>query len=212
MTAVRPFLEKDLEKRGASLLFWYTWPQQNIWGRGDPVRSLADLKGRRIRGTTPEEADMVRSLGATPVTLTTEEVPTAMQRGLMDGLISAAFNVLGARWYEFIRWAYVAEIRLSPSYIVVNDQALAALSPEVRKALEDTAAEFQARMVKEVIQQEAAARKTLSEEHGIRFYTASQEDVRAMEGLMSGYWDDWARKAGPDVAEALKAVRQVTGR
>ena len=64
MTVLEPYAQKEMEKFGASILFWYTWPQQNIWGRGTPLATIADFKGRKIRATSPEQTEMLRRFGA----------------------------------------------------------------------------------------------------------------------------------------------------
>ena len=50
-----------------------------------PVKSLADLKGLKIRTTSSIEADTLRGLGAVPVGITTVEGVEAAARGTIDG-------------------------------------------------------------------------------------------------------------------------------
>src|SRR6478735_6809614 len=52
-----------------------------------PVRSLADLKGMRIRAPT-ELLAVLRELGADPVNMPMGEVYSAMARGVIDGVIA----------------------------------------------------------------------------------------------------------------------------
>jgi len=82
-------------KAGVKNLFYHTWPAQNIFGSGKPIRTIEDFKGRKIRSTDGKQAEMLKQLGASSVSLTTAEVPVAMERGVAEGFITAGFNVVG---------------------------------------------------------------------------------------------------------------------
>ena len=198
---------------GAEILTWYTWPEQNFFGRGKPITTLDDFKGRKIRTTSPEQSEMIKRLGAIPVSLTAPEVPSAAQRGIMDGVMTAGFNLLFSKWYEFTEWAYLPDIHIGgPSYILVNKSALAALSPDVRKGLQDAAQAFQAKMLKEIPAREQADLKTLEQQHKIKLYKANPADVAKLRKMMEPYWDEWAKQGGPKTIEAVAMVRKTLRR
>ena len=213
MPVLTPYVERELERFGATILHWYTWPPQNVWGRGAPIRSVADFKGRRIRGTSPEQTEMLRRMGASPVTFTTAELPAAAHRGVMDGWLTAGFNVLGAKWYEFTQWAYAPDIHIGgPSYILVNRKALAALPANLRETLQAVAREHQARMLQEIPAREAADRKTLETEHKITIHRPSEADVAEALRIMEPYWESWAKERGTEAVEALGKIRRLLDR
>ncbi len=94
---IEKYSAKEFKKAGVKTLFHFSWPAQNLYGAGQPIRNLEDFKGRKLRTTDAKQAEMMRRLGASTVTLTTAEVPVAMERGLMEGMTTAAFNVMGAK-------------------------------------------------------------------------------------------------------------------
>ena len=129
MVVLEPLVREDFARFGDDILYWYTWPEQNVYGKGKPITTLEDFKGRKIRTTSPEQSELMKRLGAVPVALTGPEVPSAAQRGIMEGVITAGFNLLGWKWYEFCEWGYLPDVHIGgPSYIIVNKAALAALS------------------------------------------------------------------------------------
>jgi TRAP-type transport system periplasmic protein len=213
MPILEPYIREDFARYGAEILTWYTWPEQNFFGRGKPITTFDDFKGRKIRTTSPEQSELLKRLGAIPVSLTAPEVPSAAQRGIMEAVMTAGFNLLFSKWYEFTEWAYLPNIHIGgPSYILVNKGALAALSPEARKGLQDAAQAFQARMLKEIPAREQADLKTLEVEHKVKLYPANPADVAKMRKLMEGYWDEWAKQGGPKTVEAVAQVRKALGR
>ncbi|MEK7838131.1 MAG: TRAP transporter substrate-binding protein DctP, partial [candidate division NC10 bacterium] len=213
MSVFEPYVVQELEKFGATILYWYTWPPQNVWGRGEPITTIDGFKGRKIRATSPEQTEMLRRFGSVPVTFTTPEVPAAAQRGAMEANLTAGFNVLGAKWYEFTRWGFLPDIHIGgPSYILVNKKALDALTPEVRKTLQAVAGEFHQRMFKEIPAREEQDRKTLETAHGIRLFRPAPAEIEKGRKLMEPYWAEWAQAHGPQAVEALRKVREVLGR
>jgi TRAP-type C4-dicarboxylate transport system substrate-binding protein len=213
MVVLEPLIREDFARFGADILTWFTWPEQNVFGRGKPITGVDDFKGRKIRTTSPEQSEMMKRLGAVPISLTAPEVPSAAQRGVMDGLITAAFNLLGAKWHEFTEWSYVTDIHIGgPAYILVNRQALAELPPDVRKHLQDAAGELQAKMLKEIPAREYLDRDVLAQQHKIKFYKASAADVARARKVMEPYWDEWAQAGGPKLVEALAQVKKAIGR
>lgn len=213
MAVLEPLIREDFARFGADVLTWYTWPEQNFFGRGKPIASVDDFKGRKIRTTSPEQSELVKRLGGVPISLPAPEVPVAAQRGVMEGVITAGFNLYFSKWYDFTEWAYLPDIHIGgPAFILVNKAALAALSPEVRKGLTDAAQAFQAKMLREIPAREQADLKTLEQQHHIKLIRANPTDVAKMRQLMAPYWDEWAKQGGPKLVEALAQVRKALGR
>ena len=213
MVVLEPMIREDYDRFGADILTWFTWPEQNFFGRGKPIATLDDFKGRKIRTTSPEQSELVKRLGGVPVSIPAPEVPSAAQRGVMEGVITAGFNLLGSKWYDFTEWAYLPNIHIGgPAYILINKQALASLPAEHRKALQEAAAALQAKMLREIPAREQSDLKTLEREHKIKLIGARPEDVARARKLMEGYWDEWAKQGGPKTVEALAQVRKALGR
>jgi TRAP-type C4-dicarboxylate transport system substrate-binding protein len=213
MAVLEPAIREEFARFGADMLTWYTWPEQNFFGRGKPITSVDDFKGRKIRTTSPEQSELVKRLGGVPLSLPAPEVPAAAQRGVMEGVITAGFNLYFSKWYEFTEWAYLPNIHIGgPAYILINKEALAALTPDVRRGLQEAAQAFQARMLRDIPAREQADLKTLETQYRIKLHGAAPGDVAKMRKLMEPYWDEWAKAGGPKVVEALAQVRKAVGR
>ena len=131
----------------------------------------------------------------------------------MEAVLTASFNLLGAKWYEFSEWGYIPDIHIGvPSYILVNKKALEGLPADVRTALQAVAKEFHDRMLKEIPARDADARKILVEQHKIRLIPPQAGDKEKGRKIMEPYWEQWAKDRGPAGVEALQAVRKALGR
>ncbi len=79
------FLNK-METQGIVGLSWYDAGERNFYTSGKEIKSLADLKGLKIRvQEAPLMEDMVKALGATPVPMVYGDVFDGLKSGAIDG-------------------------------------------------------------------------------------------------------------------------------
>jgi TRAP-type C4-dicarboxylate transport system substrate-binding protein len=204
---------KEFRKFGVKTLFHWAWPPQNFYGRGTPIRTVKDFDGRKLRTTDPKQAEMLRRLHASSVTLTTEEVPVAMERKVAEGVATASFNILGAKWHEFLEWGRLDDFHIGgPNYEIVNLEAYEALPAGVRATLDAVAAEWSAKMLKEISATEEQARQTLHDKYKVELIKPDAGQINEITGLMKSYWEEWAAQQGPDGMALMKKVRGILGK
>jgi TRAP-type C4-dicarboxylate transport system substrate-binding protein len=184
-----------------------------MYGRGKPIRSIQDFSGRKIRSTDGKQAEMLKQLGAASVSLTTAEVPVAMERGVADGFMTAAFNVVGSKWYEFTEWAWIGNINMGgPDYMLMNIKAYDQLAPDVRAKLDATAASFSPKFRAMNLADEAKAAEELKTQHKVEFYTPPKETIAELISRMVPYWEAWAKQHGKDTEAMVSEIRASLGK
>lgn len=211
MEVLVPHINKKLNEQGCEMLLWsgQNWPQ-NAYGRGEPMQRLEDFKGRNARGSSPEQGDIIRKYGGAAVTLTTAEVPEAMNRGVVDAVFTGAANITGSKWTEFLDWGYFCDPHTGIEYVLINKDLYSDLPEDFRTAIDGAVSEGQASF--------AAARKTANDEavaqmrETMTIVEAAPEDVARYETDWAPYWDEWAASGGPDVEAAMKDVREKLGK
>jgi len=106
----RPILTKAFEKTfNAKLMVLYPFPSQLIFCNAD-IKSIKDLKGKRIRGYSTTLGDFVEGAGASSVTISFAEVVPALQKGVADCGITGTMPAYQAKWYEVI--THVLKLRV----------------------------------------------------------------------------------------------------
>ncbi len=205
---LRPYIEKTYREKGSVLLASYTYPLQFAWGR-KKITSLADIKGLKLRVAQPEQGEFVRSFGGTSITMSAPEVPSALDRGVVDGIFTAGVGAV--LWKDLLKYGYVLIVNVNNSYFIANAEAFAKLSPDlqakVRKVAQDSA-----RWDQETMQKEEAESVKVLTDAGYTFTKATPEETARAVDAMKPYWDEWAKTRGPDVVEALGKVRAALGR
>ena len=210
---IHKYADPEFKKQGVKALFTFDWPPQNIFGRGDQVTKADQLAGKKLRTTDAKQSEMLKVLGGSAVSLTTAEVPLAVERGVVQGFMTAAFNVVGAKWYDGINWAYMADVNAGgPDYVFVNMAAYNKLDPKVRETLEKVAAQWGPKMTRENNSDDAAALELLKTKYNVKVYRPTKEETDALAKRMIPVWDAWAKQHGPNAVAALKEIREKLGR
>ncbi|WP_168201806.1 TRAP transporter substrate-binding protein [Phreatobacter aquaticus] len=117
--AMLPILNQELERFGVKIVAFYPFPAQVLFCR-DPVTSLADLKGRRVRTPGGSQNDFIQSVGGQPVAIGFPEVYSALERGVVDCAVTGTATGNGARWYEVTRHLYTLPIQWGIAAYAVN--------------------------------------------------------------------------------------------
>jgi TRAP-type C4-dicarboxylate transport system substrate-binding protein len=107
-------------KYGARIMNWYTFPTQMIWCKPE-IKSVADLKGKKIRVQGVSQGDLVEGLGATAVTLPFGEVVPALQRGTVDCGVTGTMPAYKAGWHEVVTSVLEMPVGFTIIYTAVSD-------------------------------------------------------------------------------------------
>jgi TRAP-type C4-dicarboxylate transport system substrate-binding protein len=205
---LKPYIEKAFAQKGSTVLASYTYPLQFVWGR-KKLASLDDIKGMKLRVAQPEQGELVRRFGGVSITMSAPEVPSALDRGVVDGIFTAGVGAV--LWKDLLRFGYVLIVNVNNSYFIANTDAYRKLSPELQAQLRK-AAEEAARWDQDTMKTEEAESVQLLKSAGYTFTQAKPDEVMRAVDAMRPYWDEWAKTRGPEVVEALGKVRAALGR
>ncbi|TWG96416.1 TRAP-type C4-dicarboxylate transport system substrate-binding protein [Mesorhizobium sp. J18] len=206
---VIPYAEAEYKKRGITLLGYYSYSPQVLFSR-DVVKSLADLNGKKVRVTSPEQSDFVKAFGGTPVNLTSADVPTALERGLVDVVLTAPSGGAMA-WKELLKSSYRLEVNFPVSWIIVNSDRFETLAPELQEKIRGIVKTETTALTKELAGNDASLNEQLAAA-GLEITEQSAEDQKAAMEKMEPMWSTWAEGRGPEVVELLKSIRTTLGR
>jgi TRAP-type C4-dicarboxylate transport system substrate-binding protein len=136
-----PVVEAALRKHGVEPIAWGVYPQREIVMR-EPVKGLADIKGKKIRTAGGLESEYLKVWGCVPSFTTWAEVYPAIQRGVIDGVMTATVGVQTAKLYEVAPYFFKIDGPANHFYVSVNRAAWDALSPELKKTVKQVGDEW----------------------------------------------------------------------
>ena len=208
---IGPIFDEDLMKRfKIGVLFQWTNPPQNIWTI-KPIKTLEDFKGMKIRAWNPEQVTMLRTLGATPVSIASDEVPSSLQRRVIDGAITSALSVSDWKLYEFLSNGLIINFAIGNQFVLMNMDEFNKLPKDLQQLLRQKGKEWYAKFQQSTPQFEMDARKNIQEK-GIKFNELSSADFENARNMMRPMWGEWASKNGPVAQKLLEDVTKIMGK
>lgn len=106
----RPTLEKAFEKvYGAKLMMMAPFPSQMLFCNSE-IKSIADLKGKKIRVYSTTLGDFVEGVGGNSVTVAFAEVVPALQKGVVDCGITGTMPAYKSKWYQVAKTVFALRV------------------------------------------------------------------------------------------------------
>jgi TRAP-type transport system periplasmic protein len=140
--AYLPVLNEVMRDRyGARLLMLFPSPPQVMWC-AKPVKSVADLKGLKVRVFTASMADLIGGLGATTVTMPFGEVTTSLERGVIDCGVTGTLSGNTNKLFEVTKTMYTLYSGWAIHFTAVSQQSWNKLDPKVQAFLTTELAKF----------------------------------------------------------------------
>ena len=203
--AQRPVLEKKLQGRGLRLLYAVAWPGQGLYTK-DPVKSVADFKGLKMRTYSPLTARLAELMGASPTVVQVPEIPQMFATGAMHAMVTSSATGTSTKAWEFVKNYYKANGWNPKNVVVVNQRAFAGLPKAQQDALTKAAAAAEPRGWDMSKAREKEGDETLAK-NGMSVNEPSAEMKSQLAKIGAQMAGEWAKNAGADGQEILKRFR-----
>ncbi len=186
-------------------LTFYDSGARSIYNSVRPVRSLADLKGLRIRVQQSElMSDMIKALGADPVELPYGQVLTGLATRLIDGAENNWPSFVTTDHYKFAGYYTLTEHTMSPEVLVMSQKAWSSLSPEDRGIFRESALRS-SQFMREKWRDLEGQSRARAETAGVTI--VKDFDRRPFEEAMVTLYDK--AKSDPASAQLIQRIRNV---
>jgi tripartite ATP-independent transporter DctP family solute receptor len=128
------------ERHGFIGLTFYDSGARSIYNSVKPVRTLADMKGLRIRVQQSEVMfGMIKALGADPIELPYGQVSTGLSTRLIDGAENNWPSYVTTGHYKLAPYYTLTEHAMGPEVLVMSLRAWESLSAEDKDMFRDSA-------------------------------------------------------------------------
>ena len=186
-------------------LTFYDSGARSIYNSVRPVRSVADMKGLRLRVQQSElMSNVIEALGADPIELPYGQVRTGLATKLIDGAENNWPSFVSTDHYKYAGYYTLTEHAMSPEVLVMSQRAWESLSAEDRKIFREAAIQSGHFMRKKWRDLEERSRRQ-AEGAGVTIIT--DFDRRPFEAAMAGIYAKTQRD--PAAAELIERIRKV---
>ncbi len=194
----------SFERYGLIGLTFYDSGARSIYNSKLAIRTLADLKGLRIRvQQSALMVDMLRSLGAVPIELPYGQVETGLTTHIVDGAENNWPSYVTTNHYKAAPFYTLTEHTMSPEVLVMSLRAWQSLSDEDKVIFRAAARESNVFMREQWNSLETQSRRK-AQEAGVTI--VSDVDRKPFEDAMADVYRKAA--ANPTIAPLLDRIRQ----
>lgn len=205
-----PEMQKVMrERHGAIVLGTFTWPEQNFYCRGD-IKSVEDLKGKKVRVQGASQADLVKGFGGSAVTLPFGEVVPALEKGVVDCGITGTMPAYKAKWHEVTNTLFRLPVGFTASVWVANARTWDKLSPATKELIQKEMVKLSDKSWKST---EAETEEGVACTTGVgtctqgtpgklKLVKPSEADLKARDKVLNDVvLPAWAARCGPECAQ-----------
>ena len=178
------------------------------------INRMADIKGLKFRSSGAVQSAMVKELGGTPVTLPITAVYTSLEKGVIDGVVTAFTAMVGYRLYDVVKYCIHAGITATPMAVAMNKKTWNSLPPDVQKILDNMrmryAFECSTKYDADVKKSHAIAKSK-----GKVVYPIPAAELARWEKKVAPVYDQWKadmKAKGLPGEEVLEKIRQIQGK
>ncbi|MGE7778870.1 TRAP transporter substrate-binding protein DctP [Peribacillus sp. NPDC097264] len=108
-----------------------------------PIKSVADLKNKKISDSVAGRIELLKSLKGTPVSMANAELYESLERGITDYAIYTGVGAIGYKFDEVTKWMTKIDMGVSVMPFYINSDFLKSLPEDLQELmLNDLGPEF----------------------------------------------------------------------
>lgn len=217
LPTIQEIYKQELDDWGIETAGFMALPllKASIFCRDEPVRTLDDLKKKKLRVWSKDQVETFTKLGVPAQIVGQNDLYVALQTGVVDCAVYPALFAHTISLQEVAKYAsYLYPIASVPYVLGADKEAWDSLTDAEKEAVTTAAARVWERTNEytKAEENEQAARAKLAEQ-GVEFLDAfSDEDRAAFLDAASATWKEMAEEAGGNAPEYRERILAVLGR
>jgi TRAP-type transport system periplasmic protein len=207
MDAMFKTMSGILEKKGLVLIMWGTNGWRSFGSRTKPILKPSDLKGMKMRSQESEVyINFYKSLGATPVPISTPDVLVSLKSGMVDGFDQTPIFSVSTGWVTASKHFTLSNHIYQPGAIVISKRFYEKLPDEAKQAILASSARInlQKRTNKYVRDEDAEIVASMAEGFGIKPVSLTDAQRNEFKNATKGVYAQMEPKIGKDVMQQLQ--------
>ncbi len=182
-----------------------------------PVLKLEELKGLKLRSAGGESSEILKSLGAVPVSVPVSEAYNAFQRGLVDGVVLYNTGAVGYRIDELASDMTELGVNNPSNSWAFNKKTWDALPAEAKRFMYDMQRRLSMMYGIEFDHQDILSRRKFAQQ-GMKVHALSPQELARWKAAVEPLWEKFiaeneaeGRPARALVADLRKLVKKYEG-
>lgn len=176
------------------------------------IKTMADLKGLKIRTATRISARMMSALGSTPVQMPLPQVPDALSKGVVDGVLVPWEALPATKLHEIVKYHLDTE-RAAPRVantifmFGMNKAKYDSLTPKQKKVIDANSGRAASQWAGGVFDDSTEFTIKLARDRGNHIATISHQEFANWQKATASVEASWLKDAGPKGPELITSAR-----
>jgi len=207
----RPYFDKVAEQKwGQKILYIAPWPAAGFWSKKE-LKSVADLKGIKMRTYDKNGGLVVQAVGGTPYPLPFSEVYSSLATGVIDSVLTSTPTAVDAKFWEVLKYFSPCSVTMATDLVTVNLKEFKKLDKATQDALIATAKAVEDEMWT-MIPKVDKEQESISNKNGIVTVPPSKDFLNELSKVTKSIRDDWLKTAPEDAKAIVEAFNKKVGR
>jgi TRAP-type transport system periplasmic protein len=182
------------------------------------IKTMDDMKGLKVRTLGPLAIEMMKRLGAVPVTMSIADAYQSLDKGIIDGMDIGWEGALTFRLYEVVKYYNMWPLYVANNSIVMNKQKWESLPKDIQQAISSVSGEegsrFWGKNWFDTAEQEVITQAVNKANYPMIKYIPSPEQVQEWKNTAGEpLWNDWVKKmesnGRPEAREILNTALEL---
>ena len=201
------------EYKGVRPLFMHT-TEGYVLHSNKPIATMDDMKGLKIRTATRISARMMMALGGTPVQMPLPQVPDALSKGVVDGVLVPWEALPATKLHEIVKYHLDAPLgspRFANTIFIfgMNENKYESLTPKQKKVIDDNSGlEASAWAGKVGFDDIVEPYSKLARDRGNTISVIPEAELKRWEQATMGVDDEWLKDVAAKGADGKKLIEE----
>jgi len=185
------FPEIQKEHSDTKILTLFTAEPAQFISKSHKIEKPEDLKGLRVRTPSPLGNEILKGLGATPVSMPMSDVYESLERGVIDVALVPLETLYNFGFYEVTKYVTIANMSSTPFFIAMNEDVYETFSLEDQENLEKYLGVDLAAKAGSVYDADGEIGLQKAEESGAEIIYLTEEDLKEWKSILEPVVDSW---------------------
>jgi TRAP-type C4-dicarboxylate transport system substrate-binding protein len=195
--ALRNELNRDFR-----MLLMYSNPINRIATRAKPVNTVADLNGLKLRAPAGTATDMVAAWGGVPILMGPGDIYTALERGVLDGLVLEYSGIKSFKLYEVSKYYTAIDFFTGPFLILMNNKTWDSLPADLQEIVMKESGRAASIRFAKTFQGDADSGLEIIKANGGTVITPNDAALEGFKAAAKDYAQAWINKHQSDKFDA----------
>ncbi len=202
------YLSEDF--KDYKVLWLYSCDTGQLHSVGNPIRGLADLQGMKMRSPSSYMSEALKLLGANPVSMPLSELSMALDKHVIDGMLSPNTSLPDFKLAGVIKNTTLIDFYISPMAVIMNKVKYDSLPDYARNALDKAAGRERGLRAAKIYDDYAeTSMKSLNNVGKIKIHFLTTEEKRKFREKVKKMDADWVARNAAKGIPALELLDKV---